>query len=111
MTNGKGLNRPGFVGRERAAQMRARILGALDEAQYRDVSPLLTQEFGVSRQVIHKQFRRLEAQELIVGRGKTKAREHRLAITKYREGRAVQGLQEYDFWREFAEPHLAGVPE
>src|SRR6266542_1048076 len=97
---------PGTVGRKRALEIRSFILDQLNADEFRDVVTAAREAFPVSRQVIHKQIKRLEAKGLIEGKGLTKRRVHRLDATKSRLRRKVEGLQEYGLWREFAEPRL-----
>jgi DNA-binding MarR family transcriptional regulator len=102
--------RSGYFGRERAQAIREFLLSQLVPDEFRDITRDAAQHFGVSRQAIHKQLKRLEAKSLIEGRGKTKARVHRLAITKSRQRRKVAGLEEHELWREYAEPSLHDLP-
>lgn len=103
--------RPGQHGRQRARDIRAFILQRLTAEEFRDVTAVATERFQVSRQAINKQLWRLEEQGLIEGRGRTKAREYRLAVNKFQQLKPVAGLQEDVFWSEFAEPHLIDLPD
>jgi len=101
---------PGAIGRERAKEIRAFILAHLTEA-FQDVSRLTTQRFNVPRHVVFKQLKRLEARHLIEGQGRTKARVHRLAVTRSEKRFKVEGLSEDDVWRKFVLPSLRDLPE
>jgi anti-sigma regulatory factor (Ser/Thr protein kinase) len=102
---------PGALGRERAREIREYILAQLSAQEFRDVSQSAMQRFGTSRQVIHKQLKRLEAKQLIEGRGKTNAKVHRLAVTRSSRRVVVDGLNEDTLWREFVQPSLRDLPE
>ena len=86
--------RPGPKGRERAREIRAYVLERVPADEFRDVSRDAAQHFGVSRQVVHKQLKRLEGKGLIEGRGRTKGRVHRLAVTQSSKRLKVEGLNE-----------------
>lgn len=105
------FRRPGELGRERAKQIRELALAELSTDEFRDIGPMLAARFGVSRQVVHKQLKRLEMHGLIEGRGRTKGREHRLKISTVVTRRQVEGLQEHELWKEFAEPALRDLPD
>jgi len=102
---------PGIVGRERAKDIRQFIIDGLVDDAFRDVSREAARHFGVPRQAIHKQLKRLEAKGLIEGHGKTKARVHRLAVEKSHQRFDVAGLDEDRVWREFALPRLRDLSD
>jgi anti-sigma regulatory factor (Ser/Thr protein kinase) len=103
--------RPGQHGVQRAKEIREFILERLAADEYRDVTLAAVERFGVSRQAINKQLWRLEEHGLIEGRGRTKAKEYRLNVNRFAEVIDVPGLQEYDLWKKFAEPHLLDLPD
>lgn len=113
MPSGESLtvSRPGVVGRERAQEIRQFILDQLSADEFRDITGAAAERFGVSRQAVHKQFKRLEAKALIEGHGRTKARVYRLAVTKSSKRVRVSGLEEHELWLEFAQPSLRDLPE
>lgn len=102
---------PGALGRERARSIRDYVLEQVSEDEFRDISRDVAKRFGVSRQVIYKQLKRLEGRGLIEGRGKTKGRVHRLAVTKSTRRVSVEGLNEDTLWRDFVQPSLRDLAE
>lgn len=101
--------RPGTLGRERAREIREFALERLSPDAFIDISREIIERFGVSRQVVHKQLKRLEGQELIEGQGNTKARVHKLKATTSIHRRNVEGLEEDLLWKEVVEPTLRDV--
>ncbi len=88
------------------------ILGAV-EAHPRDLVRVTTEEFGISRQAVHRVVRRLIDQQLIQASGQTRSR--RYALGPVRERFAVlkvsADLDEDRVWTDLAKPHLAGLPQ
>jgi anti-sigma regulatory factor (Ser/Thr protein kinase) len=103
-------SRPGAVGRERAKAIRQYILDHLTTEEFADINRQTAEHFGVSRYTVHKQLRRLEAKSLVEGRGRTKAREHRLVADVSTKRFKVSGLDEDQLWRSFADPRLRDLP-
>jgi DNA-binding MarR family transcriptional regulator len=103
--------RPGQAGRQRAAEIRHFILESLAPDAFSDVTRATVARFQVTRQAVHKQLKRLETKGLIEGRGRTKNREHKLAVTSSHRRLRVAGLQEDKLYHEFAEPSLRDLPE
>jgi anti-sigma regulatory factor (Ser/Thr protein kinase) len=106
-----GVVGPGIAGRQRAEQIRRFILEELTDKEFKDVSRLAAKKFGVSRHVIFKQLKRLEAKQLVEGRGQTKARVHRLAVNNSEKIFPVANLKEDDVWRDFVLPSLRDLSE
>lgn len=105
------IDTPGDFGRKRAQEIRAFVVERLADGQYKDVGAEAMERFGVSRQVVHKQLKRLEAKGIIEGRGRTKSKEHRLAITSSKKALLVAGLNEDALWRDFVQPSVRDLPE
>lgn len=101
---------PGLIGRQRAQQIRDYILERLTATEFTEISRDTARHFGVSRQLIHKQLKRLESKGLIEGQGRTKARLHRLAVNVSTESFHVKGLEEDKLWKTFALPRLRDLP-
>ncbi len=101
---------PGSIGRTRAEEIRKYILAQLSADEFRDVTRQTAERFRVTRQAVHKQLTRLLAKSLIEGRGRTKSREYRLAVTESHTKLKVAGLQEDKVWHEFAEASLRDLP-
>lgn len=99
-------SRLGTVGRERAHEIRQFILDNLSPTEFSDIRREIGRRFDVPRHIIHKQLKRLEGKSLIEGQGKTKARVYKLAVTTSTHRRKVASLEEYQLWREVAEPTL-----
>lgn len=80
-------------------------------AHPRDVTALAAARFGVTRQAVHAQVRRLVREGLLVAEGRTRARRYALAVL----GEAkldfpgASAVAEDAVWREHVEPVLAGV--
>jgi DNA-binding MarR family transcriptional regulator len=103
--------RPGAEGRDRAREIRDYVLQELDVEGFKDISQTTAQRFGVSRQVVYKQLKRLQSKGLIEGRGRTKARVHRLAVTQSSRTLLVEKLNEDTLWQEFVHPSLRDLAE
>jgi anti-sigma regulatory factor (Ser/Thr protein kinase) len=93
-----------------AEQVRGYLLKQMSH-EFSDISRKAVRELGVPRQTIYKQLKRLESDGIIEGRGRTNAREHRLAVVEHRAWYRIQDLDEYRVWEEFAEPLLDGLTD
>ena len=102
---------PGTRGRLRAQEIRQYILDHLTADDFTEISRETAKRFGVSRKLVHKQLKRLEAKSIIEGRGNTKARVHRLVVEDSTKRVAVEGLEEDRLWDEFGSPRLRDLPE
>lgn len=83
------------------------------ERHPRDVVRLAAEEFGVSRQTVHRHVRALVDAGRLEAKGKTKAREYHLVRRTVGRARldVTPGLEEDRVWRKYVVPHLGPIPE
>ena len=78
-----------------------------------DLASYTAQAFGLSRTAVNRYIRRLEAEGLIEGQGKTTARQYRLKLIVDAPARMpiTPGLAENDVWTKYMEPHVGNIPQ
>ncbi|MCC6918700.1 MAG: DUF4325 domain-containing protein [Alphaproteobacteria bacterium] len=77
------------------------------------VGSLVVEKFGISRTAANRYLKRLEAENLIAGSGKTSARRYELKpVSDYTGSVAVvPDMYESEVWRVHMAPHLRDVPQ
>lgn len=95
---------------ERAKHIRQFLLDKLD-THPTDVVAFAVKRFGVTRQAVNRHLQALVDDGLLEAEGHTQARRYRKATNRRQTVLTVEGLDEDQVWREFAQPVLADVPE
>lgn len=78
----------------------------------RDLVSLATEEFGVTRQAVHRHLSKLIKEGVIEAKGTTRNKEYSLVKNRFMDAiRLENTLQEDMIWRSFAQPRLDNLPE
>jgi hypothetical protein len=82
------------------------------EAHPEDIAKVTAEQFGITRQAVHRYLSALVKEGLIEATGQTRRKRYALKVKEFKQVLSLAEHRDEDrIWRTFVEPHLSGLPE